>query len=51
LWGYADDGEGYFVADVLSKISQGFSEVAMSLLLIMLASGWKLRYQELDFDD
>ena len=32
-------------------MSQSFSEVAMTLLLIMLASGWKLRYQELDFDE
>jgi len=32
-------------------VVQSFSEVAMSLLLIVLASGWKLRYEEIDFDD
>ena len=51
LRGYSSDGEGYQLADVLSKVSQGFSEVAMSLLLITLASGWKTRYEEIDFDD
>ena len=39
------------VLDVFSKVSQGFSEVAMSVLLIMLASGWKLHYQEIDSND
>lgn len=51
LYGYSTNGEGYTVCDVLSKIAQGFSEVTISLLLIMMASGWKLRFQELDFDD
>lgn len=51
LWSYSSNGEGSTFSDVLSKVSQGFSEVAMSLLLIMLASGWKLRFQEIDFDD
>ena len=51
LWAYASDGEGYQLCDVLSKVSQGFSEVSMSLLLITLASGWKTRYEEIDFDD
>lgn len=51
LWAYSSDGEGLVPCDVLSKISQGFSETAMSLLIITLASGWKLRYQEIDFDD
>jgi len=30
---------------------QGFSETVIGLLLITLASGWKLRYQEIDFED
>ena len=51
LWSYSYDGEGSTVADVISKVVQGFSEVCMSLLLIVLASGWKLRYEEIDFDD
>lgn len=51
LWGYSTDGEGYTVCDVLSKICQGFAEVVIAFMLIMLASGWKLRFQEIDFDD
>ena len=39
------------VLDVLSKIVSGLSEVAMSLLLILLATGWTLSYQSLDIDD
>ena len=39
------------VLDVLSKIISGLSEVAMSLLLILLATGWTLSYQSLDIDD
>lgn len=51
LWSYSGDGEGYMVLDVLSKIVGGLSEVAMSLLLILLATGWTLTYQSLDVDD
>lgn len=51
LWSYSYDGEGYNVLDVVSKVVQGFSETAMSLLLIVLASGWKLHFEEIDFDD
>ena len=51
LYGYSTNGEGYTVFDVLSKIAQGFSEVTLSLLLITLASGWKLRYEDLDLDE
>ena len=51
LWYYSDDGMGLTVCDVLSRIIQGLSEVTMSLLLIMLASGWKVRFEEIDFDD
>jgi hypothetical protein len=51
LYGYSYDGTGYIILDVLSKVSQGFSEVTMTLLLILLASGWKLKYQEIDFDE
>ena len=51
LWDYGFDGQGLIVCDAISKVFHGFSEVAMSLLLITLASGWKLRYEEIDFDD
>ena len=39
------------VLDVLSKIVGGLSEVAMSLLLILLGTGWTMSYQNLDMDD
>jgi len=51
LWFYSGDGEGYMVLDVLSKIISGLSEVSMSLLLVLLATGWTITYQNLDFDD
>ena len=49
--GYSYDGKGSLVADAVSKVIQGFSEVFMSLLLVVLASGWKLHYEEIEFDD
>ena len=51
LWTYSSDGEGYMVLDVLSKIVGGLSEVAMSLLLILLGTGWTMTYASLDIDD
>jgi glycerol uptake facilitator-like aquaporin len=36
---------------VLGKIAQAFSEVVMSALLVILATGWTLTYQELELDD
>ena len=39
------------ICDVFSKVFQGIASVTMSILLIMMASGWKLNYQDLDFDD
>lgn len=39
------------VLDVLSKIIGGVSEVTMSMLLILLGTGWTMTYQNLDFDD
>ena len=51
LWAYSSDGEGYMVLDVLSKIVGGLSEVAMSLLLILLGTGWTMTYASLDIDD
>ena len=51
LWSYSSDGEGYLVLDVLSKIVGGLSEVAMSLLLILLGTGWTMTYHSLDIDD
>ena len=44
LWAYSSDGEGYMVLDVLSKITGGLSEVAMSMLLILLGTGWTMTY-------
>lgn len=37
--------------DILSKIAQSSSEVTMSMLLILMAHGWTILYQDLDLDD
>ena len=50
-WYYQDDGEGLILCDIFSKIFQGIASVTMSILLIMMASGWKLNYKDLDFDE
>jgi len=44
LWYYASNGHGSTLADVSSKLFHGLSEVTMSLLLVTMASGWKLKY-------
>jgi hypothetical protein len=36
---------------VLSKIVDGFSETAMSILLIQMATGWTLTFSNLDIED
>lgn len=51
MWSYSNNGIGYVVLDVTSNVMQGVSEVIISLLLIFLASGWKLTFEEIDFDD
>mmetsp|Transcript_24566 Transcript_24566/g.30644 ORF Transcript_24566/g.30644 Transcript_24566/m.30644 type:complete len:157 (+) Transcript_24566:663-1133(+) len=51
LYFYAYDGKGSVVLDVVSKVSQSLSESTMVLLFFLLASGWKLRYQDIDYDD
>ena len=51
LWSYSENGTGNTLCDVLSKVLQGFSEVTISLLLITMASGWKLRFHDVDVDD
>lgn len=51
LWIYSSDGRGSTLSDVVSKIFQGFSETVISVLLVTMASGWKLRFSELDADD
>jgi len=50
-WGYSYDGEGYLVLDVFSKVLSGFSEVAITMLLIQMAGGWTLTYADIDVDD
>jgi len=51
LWVYSYDGEGHLVLDILSKVAQAFSEMTMTILLISLASGWTVTYQEIDLDE
>jgi hypothetical protein len=51
LWFYASNGSGVQVLDILSKIFNGTSECSMSMLLIALANGWTILYQNVDIDD
>ena len=51
LWIYSGNGKGYIALDVGSTVLQGISEVIIALLLIFLASGWKLTFEEIEFDD
>jgi ABC-type uncharacterized transport system permease subunit len=37
--------------DIFGKIFGTISEVIMSLLFVLMASGWTITYQEIDFDD
>lgn len=51
LWIFSGNGEGFIACDILSKIFDGLSETAMSILLIQMASGWTLTYNDVDIDD
>ena len=51
LWQYSNNGKGFFYLDIAEKVCQGVSEVIMSLLLIFLASGWKLHFEDIEFDE
>ena len=51
LWFYAYDGSGLQLLDILSKILVGISETIMAMLFFLLASGWKVRFQDIDYDD
>lgn len=51
LWQYSYDGEGFTVLEILAKISGATSEVTMSMLLVLMAQGWTVTYQDLDVDD
>ena len=42
---------GVLAFDVFAKIFVCISEVVLSILLMMLASGWTLTYDDIDFDD
>ena len=42
---------GYVTLDVASNVMQGISEVIIALLLIFLASGWKLTFEDIEFDE
>ena len=50
LWYYAYDGEGVTPLDVFSRVFNGVSEVVLSLLFILLASGWTIRFENI-FDE
>ena len=44
LWTYSYNGYGIVIFDVLSKVIQGLSETIISMLLILLACGWKVHF-------
>ena len=50
LWYYSTDGEGITPLDVFSRVFNGVSEVVLSLLFIILASGWTIRFENI-FDE
>ena len=51
LWCYSYNGKGYVAIDVGANVMQGVSEVVIALLLIFLASGWKLTFEDIEFDE
>ena len=51
LYIYSGNGMGYTWLDVCANVLQGTSEVIISLLLVFLASGWKLTFEDIEFDE
>lgn len=51
LWMYSYNGRGIPIFDIFSLISFMMSEITVSSLLMMVAHGWTILYQDLDFDN
>lgn len=49
IWVYAYNGKGVVVLDVFYQIFEVLSSILISILLIIIASGWTLKYK--DFPD
>ena len=51
LWWYSSDGNGLMACDVISRMFEGVSEVTMSILILILATGWTVTYEHIDWDE
>jgi hypothetical protein len=48
---YSYNGRGVPIFDIFSLIGVMLAEIAMSSLLMTIASGWTLNYQDIDWDN
>jgi len=48
LWLYSVNGSGSFVLDLLSQAAGIFAQFVMTLLIIMIASGWSIDYYKIE---
>lgn len=51
LWMYSFNGKGIPVFDIFGLIGNMMSEITLSCLLMMIAHGWTIIYQNLDIDN
>ena len=51
FWMYSYNGKGIPVFDIFYLIGTVMSEITLSILLMMMAHGWTIIYQDLDFDN
>lgn len=51
LWMYSHNGRGIPLFDIFSLISYMISEISMASLLMMIAHGWTIIYEDLDIDN
>ena len=50
-WLYTNNGAGSIFLDLISKFSEAISESSISLMLFLLASGWKLHFHDAEQDE
>jgi len=48
---YSSNGKGIPILDIFSMIGNMMSEITISCLLIMIAQGWTITFQEIDVDN
>jgi hypothetical protein len=51
LWWYSYNGSGVLALDVISRIFNGCAEVFMSILILILSTGWTVTYEDIDWDE